>query len=51
LAARVSFAAEIDPAIDLDVVSGQPRPGDYRYALSNSLAFGGSNVALVFGRY
>jgi beta-ketoacyl ACP synthase len=42
---------EIDPAIDLDVVSGQPRPGDYRYALSNSFAFGGSNVALAFGRY
>ena len=40
-----------DPEIDLDVVSGEARPGDYRYALSNSFAFGGYNVALAFGRY
>src|SRR6201997_4369604 len=26
----------LDPDVDLDVVSGQPRPGDYRYAVSNS---------------
>jgi beta-ketoacyl ACP synthase len=39
-----------DPAIDLDIVSGHSRPGAYRYALSNSFAFGGHNVALVFGR-
>jgi len=31
-------------------VSGEPRPGDYRYAVSNSFAFGGYNVALAFGR-
>jgi beta-ketoacyl ACP synthase len=41
----------LDPDVDLDVVSGQPRPGDYRYAVSNSFAFGGYNVALAFGRY
>ena len=40
-----------DPEIDLDVVNGEARPGDYRYALSNSFAFGGYNVALAFGRY
>ena len=41
----------LDPEVDLDVVSGEPRPGDYRYAVSNSFAFGGYNVALAFGRY
>lgn len=40
----------LDPEVDLDVVSGEPRPGDYRYAVSNSFAFGGYNVALAFGR-
>jgi meromycolic acid 3-oxoacyl-[acyl-carrier protein] synthase II len=38
-----------DPEIDLDVVSGGPRRGDYRYAVSNSFGLGGHNVALVFG--
>ncbi|BBX47893.1 3-oxoacyl-ACP synthase KasB [Mycobacterium cookii] len=41
----------LDPEIDLDVVSGEPRPGDYRYAISDSFSFGGLNVALAFGRY
>jgi beta-ketoacyl ACP synthase len=41
----------LDPEVDLDVVSGEPRPGDYGYAVSNSFAFGGYNVALAFGRY
>ncbi|GAB47808.1 beta-ketoacyl-[acyl-carrier-protein] synthase family protein [Mobilicoccus pelagius] len=39
-----------DPAIDLDVVVGQPRPlpsGDI-VALDNSFGFGGCNVALAF---
>jgi beta-ketoacyl ACP synthase len=40
----------LDPEIDLDVVSGTPRTGNYRYALSNSFGFGGHNVALAFGR-
>lgn len=40
-----------DPEIDLDVVAGQPRRGDYRYAIKNSFGFGGHNVALAFGRY
>jgi 3-oxoacyl-(acyl-carrier-protein) synthase len=35
----------------LDVVTGEPRSGDYRYAISNSFGFGGHNVALAFGRY
>src|ERR1700691_6627843 len=41
----------LDPEIDLDVVAGNPRPGDYRYAINNSFGFGGHNVALAFGRY
>jgi beta-ketoacyl ACP synthase len=40
-----------DPEIDLDVVAGKPRPGDYRYAINNSFGFGGHNVAIAFGRY
>ena len=39
----------LDPEIDLDVVSGESRAGDYRYAVSDSFSFGGLNVALAFG--
>jgi beta-ketoacyl ACP synthase len=41
----------LDPEIDLDVVAGKPRPGNYQYAINNSFGFGGHNVALTFGRY
>ncbi len=41
----------LDPEIDLDVVAGQPRTGELRYAINNSFGFGGHNVALAFGRY
>ena len=41
----------VDPKIDLDVVAGEPRSGDYQYAINNSFGFGGHNVALVFGKY
>jgi beta-ketoacyl ACP synthase len=40
-----------DPEIDLDVVAGEPRYGEYQYAVNNSFGFGGHNVALAFGRY
>ncbi|MFW0151625.1 3-oxoacyl-ACP synthase KasA [Mycobacterium sp. smrl_JER01] len=40
-----------DPEIDLDVVAGEPRYGDFEYAINNSFGFGGHNVALAFGRY
>jgi beta-ketoacyl ACP synthase len=40
-----------DPEINLDVVAGEPRYGEYQYALNNSFGFGGHNVALAFGRY
>jgi beta-ketoacyl ACP synthase len=41
----------LDPEIDLDVVAGEQRPGNYNYAISNSFGFGGHNVALAFGTY
>ncbi len=41
----------LDPEVDLDVVAGQPRTGNYKYAINNSFGFGGHNVALTFGRY
>ncbi len=40
-----------DPEIGLDVVAGEPRYGEYQYAINNSFGFGGHNVALAFGRY
>jgi 3-oxoacyl-(acyl-carrier-protein) synthase len=41
----------LDERIDLDVVTGQPRRSDYRYAVSNTFAFGGHNVVLTFGKH
>jgi len=41
----------LDPEIDLDVVAGEPRHGNYEYAINNSFGFGGHNVALAFGKY
>jgi 3-oxoacyl-[acyl-carrier-protein] synthase II len=38
-----------DPECDLDHVRGAPRPAPGAIALSNSFAFGGHNVSLVFG--
>ncbi len=40
-----------DPECDLDVVPGQGVTMPIRYALSNSLGFGGHNVTLAFGAY
>jgi beta-ketoacyl ACP synthase len=41
----------LDPQVDLDVVAGTARSGDYRYAVNNSFGFGGHNVSIAFGRY
>lgn len=38
---------ELDPECDLNVVAGEPRRMAMRYALSNSLAFGGLNAVLL----
>ncbi|MFV8309262.1 KasA/KasB family beta-ketoacyl-ACP synthase [Mycobacteroides chelonae] len=40
-----------DPEIDLDIVSKEPRKGDYKYAINNSFGFGGHNVAIALGKY
>jgi 3-oxoacyl-[acyl-carrier-protein] synthase II len=37
----------LDPGIDLDVVTGAPRPVRMRAAVSNSFGFGGQNAVLV----
>ena len=40
-----------DEDCDLDVVPNQGRNQSIKYAMSNSLGFGGHNVTIVFGRY
>jgi nodulation protein E len=44
---------QIDPALNLDVILGEPREADPTrdLALSNSLAFGGLNAVVAFRRY
>ncbi len=39
---------DLDPAVDLDVVHGAPRPLADGVALNNSFGFGGHNVAIAF---
>lgn len=41
---------EPDEGLDLDYVPGAGREAPVRYALSNSLGFGGHNGTLIFGR-
>jgi 3-oxoacyl-(acyl-carrier-protein) synthase len=43
----------VDPALSLDVITGESRPlaPDKDLALSNSLAFGGLNAVLAFRRF
>ena len=40
-----------DPACDLDVVPNQGRSADVRYAMSNSLGFGGHNGCLLMKKW
>jgi 3-oxoacyl-[acyl-carrier-protein] synthase II/nodulation protein E len=39
--------SQIDPAINLDVILGEPRKATPKLALSNSLAFGGLNAVVA----
>ena len=40
-----------DAQCDLDIVANTPRKQDIRYAMSNSLGFGGHNAALIFKKW
>ena len=40
-----------DPKADLDLVPHEPRKTEYRYALTNSFGFGGTNGALIMKRW
>jgi 3-oxoacyl-(acyl-carrier-protein) synthase len=40
-----------DPEIDLDVVYGESREMDIRYAMSDNIGLGGHNGAIIFKRY
>lgn len=40
-----------DAQCDLDIVADTPRKQDIRYAMSNSLGFGGHNASLIFKKW
>ena len=42
---------EPDPALDLDYTPLTAKSREMRFALSNSLGFGGTNVSLLFKKY
>ncbi|GGC71709.1 beta-ketoacyl-ACP synthase [Hoyosella rhizosphaerae] len=39
-----------DPEVNIDVVAGEPRHGQFDIAIKNSFGFGGHNVSIVFAR-
>jgi 3-oxoacyl-[acyl-carrier-protein] synthase II len=42
---------EKDPDCDLDIVANQGRSKDMKYAMSNSLGFGGHNACIVIKKW
>lgn len=40
-----------DEECDLDIVPNEPRKADVKYAMSNSLGFGGHNGSIIFKKY
>ena len=40
-----------DEECDLDIVPNTPRKADVKYAMSNSLGFGGHNSSIIFKKY
>ena len=48
--ATLNFS-EPDPEIELDVVHGESRPMEIRYAMSDNIGLGGHNGAVIFKRY
>ena len=40
-----------DPECDLDIVPNEGRSAEVKYAMSNSLGFGGHNATVVFKKY
>ncbi|MDD4377364.1 MAG: beta-ketoacyl-[acyl-carrier-protein] synthase II, partial [Eubacteriales bacterium] len=40
-----------DPDCDLDIVPNKGRAKEIKYAMSNSLGFGGHNASLIFKKY
>jgi 3-oxoacyl-[acyl-carrier-protein] synthase II len=42
---------EPDPEIDLDIVAGDAREAEIRYAMSDNIGLGGHNGAIILKRY
>ena len=48
--ATINYKVE-DPECDLDIVPNEGRNIDVKYAMSNSLGFGGHNASIIFKKY
>ena len=43
--------SEKDEECDLDIIPNEGRKADFKYAMSNSLGFGGHNACIVFKKW